>query len=145
MEAKDFIFEEAELPEKKLSKAVVISTEGIFEKEMNKDGVDLIILDADVTCFRITGSGGQIAPSDVIVYYFSGKNAADLKTRISSYTENLGGHVATVYLSEHVECVFDYESEVAAAEKKFHELVGDDVEFLEPAPEPEDIVHESAE
>ena len=52
-------------------------------------------------------------------------------------------HVATVFIKEPTFTYFDYEEVIAGAEKKFKELCGEDAEFLEAAPEPEDIVLDS--
>lgn len=144
--AKEFIFEDEYVKEKNLAKACVISTEKLFDVDNCKDKndtIDLIILNDNITVFEIGGLGGQIGPKDAIVYYFSSRSLDKLKEKVESliktHEQNL---VCATFLKEHVECVFDYESEVASAKKKFHELLGDNVEFLEAAPEPEDIIRD---
>jgi len=146
--AKEFIFEDKKCQpgqEKKLFKAAVIASEKLFKTDDKNDGVDLLILDDNVTGFQISGKGGNIAPVDSFVYYFSGPDLEVLKKRVEELTKDQPSHIATILLKEKVECVFDYESEVSAAKAKFHELLGDDVEFLEAAPEPEDIIRDGGD
>ena len=172
--AKEFIFEDKKCQEKKLFKAAVIASEKLFKTDDKNDGVDLLILDDNVTGFQISGKGGNIAPVDSFVYYFSGPDLEVLKKRVEELRRDVFGidvtiwydldhdhqtkkylplspakdqpsHIATILLKEKVECVFDYESEVSAAKAKFHELLGDDVEFLEAAPEPEDIIRDGGD
>jgi len=146
IKAKQFIYEDASVPAKNLVKACVITTKKLFtDIDDATDGADLLILDNDITVFQICGSGGQIGPAGTIIYYFSGNNLESLKQKIEKQTKDNEGLIATVFLKEKVESVFDYESEVAAAKLKFHELLGEEVDFLEAAPEPEDIIRENNE
>lgn len=157
-EAKEYIFDEPKNitneTSKKLFKSVVIMTDKMFidskNKETNKKeseteagSIDLIILDDNITVFQISGKAGNIAPVGVYIYYFSCPSLEKLKNRISSLVGDFeSSHVLTSHLEEKVECVFDYESEVLAAKDTFHRLVGSDVEFLEAAPESEDIIRD---
>lgn len=124
--------------------ATVITTESMFnsrvsEADVKAEGVDLMILDDGVRVFQVSGTGGQIAPAGYFVYYFFSENLDSLKTKISDHL-NEESHVSTTFLKDSTCTYFDYEEVIAAAELKFREIVGADAVFLEPAPEPEDII-----
>ena len=85
--AKEFIFEDKKCQEKKLFKAAVIASEKLFKTDDKNDGVDLLILDDNVTGFQISGKGGNIAPVDSFVYYFSGPDLEVLKKRVEELRE----------------------------------------------------------
>lgn len=62
-----------------------------------------------------------------------------MKNKISAHLKE-ESHVSTTFLKDSTCTYFDYEEVISAAENKFREIVGADAVFLEPAPEPEDII-----
>ena len=113
-QAKEFIFEDSSSlhKSKKLFKAVVVTNKSLFESTLNQennsqgDNVDLLILDNNVTCFQISGKGGNIAPTDSFVYYFSGNKMEDLKSRVDKLLndqnndEIKNSHICSIFLNE---------------------------------------------
>ena len=100
--------------------------------------IDLIILDHSKV-LQISANAGMIAPDGYFVTYFFGTDRDQITSEIDDNLEN-----DNLVLLVHQEVKFallDYDAEINAAEKKFRELIPDEkIEFLESAPDPEDVV-----
>jgi len=134
-------FEFISIPTEETSQRVscVVTKGPMFPKVVDEtEKIDLVILDHSKV-LQISANAGMIAPDGYFVTYFFGTDRDEITAEIDANLDK-----DNLVLLVHREAKFallDYDAEINAAEKKFRELIPDEkIEFLESAPDPEDVV-----
>jgi len=125
--------------ESKQKMSCVVTKGPMFPMLINEtEKIDLVILEHSKV-LHISANAGMIAPDGYFVSYFFGTDKDQIMAEIDTYLNK-----ECLVLIVHRESKFgllDYDAEINAAEKKFRELIQDEnIEFLESAPDPEDVI-----